>query len=164
MKNIKLIVLVLFLSAFFFNGCATILTGDKDLINFKSEPIGAEIYMDGLKIGKTPTSIEIKRSGFNDKIITLKLDGYEDRIFALQKEYNLISLLNFGTGIIGWGVDFLTGSIMKYSIKAYNIDLDPKVFNIEELESDKFGNLIIPNEESPFLVYDEIIGYKILFQ
>ena len=36
--------------------------------------------------------------------------------------------------------------------------------NIDELESDKFGRLIIPNEEESFFVYDESVGYKILFQ
>ena len=53
---------------------------------------------------------------------------------------------------------------MKYSDKSYNLDLDPKGFNIDELESDKFGRLVVPNEEGSFFVYDESAGIKILFQ
>jgi len=162
-KNIKLLSLFILSSAILMNGCATILTGSSDNINFTSEPSGAKIVMDGLDIGKTPATLEIKRSGFKDKAITLKLDGYEDRTFLLQKEFNAMAILNFA-GIIGWFVDFATGSVMKYSDKSYNLDLDPKGFNIDELESDKFGRLLLPNEEEIFFVYDESVGYKILFQ
>ena len=161
--KLRIIVMLTLASTIIINGCATIFTGDKDSINFTSNPSGAKIVLDGLDIGKTPATLEIKRSGFKDKEITLKLDGYEDRTFLLQKEFNAIAILNFA-GILGWFVDFATGSVMKYSDKSYNLDLDPKGFNIDELESDKFGRLIIPNEEESFFVYDESIGYKILFQ
>jgi len=163
LKNIKLFSLLLLSSAVFINGCATILTGSSDDLNFTSNPSGAKILLDGLEIGTTPATIEVKRSGFSDKEIILKLDGYEDRRFLLQKEFNAIAILNFA-GFLGWIVDLGTGSVMKYSTKAYNLDLDPKGFNIDELETDTFGRLIIPNEESSFYVYDETIGYKILFQ
>ena len=163
LKNIKLFSLLLSSSAVFINGCATILTGSSDDLNFTSNPSGAKILLDGLEIGTTPATIEVKRSGFSDKEIILKLDGYEDRKFLLQKEFNAIAILNFA-GFLGWIVDLGTGSVMKYSTKAYNLDLDPKGFNIDELETDTFGRLIIPNEESSFYVYDETIGYKILFQ
>tara|TARA_Y100000591_G_C21777659_1_gene669225 strand:- start:687 stop:1175 length:489 start_codon:yes stop_codon:yes gene_type:complete len=162
MKSLKNLSVLLFASLLI-NGCATILTGDVDTINFTSDPKGARIVMDGLDIGKTPATLVIKRSGFKDKTITLKLDGYEDRSFLLQKEFNAIAILNFA-GIVGWFVDFATGSIMKYSQKSYNLDLSPKGFNIDNLESDKFGRLIIPNEESSFFVFDESVGYKIYFQ
>ena len=162
MKSLKNLSVLLFASLLI-NGCATILTGDVDTINFTSDPKGARIVMDGLDIGKPPATLVIKRSGFKDKTITLKLDGYEDRSFLLQKEFNAIAILNFA-GIVGWFVDFATGSIMKYSQKSYNLDLSPKGFNIDNLESDKFGRLIIPNEESSFFVFDESVGYKIYFQ
>ena len=162
MKSLKNLS-VLLSASLLINGCATILTGDVDTINFTSDPKGASIVMDGLDIGKTPAALVIKRSGFKDKTITLKLDGYEDRSFLLQKEFNAIAILNFA-GLLGWFVDFATGSIMKYSQKSYNLDLSPKGFNIDNLESDKFGRLIIPNEESSFFVLDESVGYKIYFQ
>ena len=161
--KLRIIVMLTLASTIIINGCATIFTGDKDSINFTSNPSGAKIVMDGLDIGKTPATLEIKRSGFKDKEITLKLDGYEDRTFLLQKEFNAVAILNFA-GILGWFVDFATGSVMKYSQLAYNVDLDPKAFNIDDLESDKFGRLILPTEEESFFVYDESVGFKILFQ
>ena len=45
-----------------------------------------------------------------------------------------------------------------------NLDLDSESFNIDELETDTFGRLIVPNTEGSVFVYDENIGYKILFQ
>ena len=73
LKNIKLFSLLLS-SAVFINGCATILTGSSDDLNFTSNPSGAKILLDGLEIGTTPATIEVKRSGFSDKEIILKLD------------------------------------------------------------------------------------------
>ena len=58
LKNIKLFSLLLLSSAILMNGCATILTGSSDNINFTSEPSGAKIVLDGLDIGKTPATLE----------------------------------------------------------------------------------------------------------
>ena len=142
MKNIKLLSLLILSSAILMNGCATILTGSSDNINFTSEPSGAKIVMDGLDIGNTPATLEIKRSGFKDKAITLKLDGYEDRTFLLQKEFNAIAILNFA-GILGWFVDFATGSVMKYSDKSVELLPHPlrmKLISKLRLEKSRFNS------------------------
>ena len=93
----------------------------------------------------------------------LKLKGYEDRRFILQKEFNVITILNLGN-LLGWGIDIVTGSIMKYSTKAYNMDLEQKAYNINELQKDELGRLIVPDDEGSLFVYDEEVGYKILFE
>ena len=68
MKKMTLIMLVC--TAFIFNGCATLLTGTSDDISFASNPSGADIMVNGLKVGKTPATIKIKRPGFGEKEIT----------------------------------------------------------------------------------------------
>ena len=151
-------------TAFVFTSCATILSGTSDEITFNSDPGGASIMLDGLKLGKTPATVSIKRPGFGNKEITLKLDGYEDRTFMLQKEFNTMAICNPG-GIPGWVIDILTGAVMKYSKKNYDLDLDPKAFNLNELEKDQLGRYIVPDiYKRSVVVYDEINDLKIHFQ
>ena len=98
----------------------------------------------------------------SDKEISLSLEGYERRTFILRKSFDAVAILNLA-GILGWAVDFATGAIMKYDRTNYDIDLDPKAFNIEELEKDQLGRLIIPNEENSVIVYYKDADIKLLF-
>ena len=151
-------------TAFIFTSCATILSGTSDEINFTSDPKGADIMLDGLKVGKTPATVSIKRPGFGNKEITIKLDGYEDRTFMLQKEFNTMVICNLASWP-GWIIDVITGSIMKYSKTNYDLDLDPKAFNLNELEKDQLGRYIVPDiYKRSVIVYDEINDLKIHFQ
>ena len=141
--------------------CATIISGTSQDIFIDSNPEGATIYEGGLKVGRTPASITVKKSGFSDKEISLSLEGYERRTFILQKSFDAVAILNF-LGF-GWVIDFVTGAIYKYSRTSYDLDLDPKAFNIEELEKDQLGRLIIPNEEKSVIVYYKDAEIKLLF-
>ena len=160
----KVILMMIVFTAFVFTSCATILSGTSDEITFNSDPGGADIMLDGLKVGKTPATVSIKRPGLGNKEVTLKLDGYEDRTFMLQKEFNVMAICNLG-GIPGWVIDILTGAVMKYSKKNYDLDLDPKAFNLNELEKDQLGRYIVPDiYKRSVIVYDEINDLKIHFQ
>ena len=151
-------------TAFIFTSCATILSGTSDDITFNSDPSGAAIMLDGLKVGKTPATVSIKRPGFGNKEITLKLDGYEDRTFMLQKGFNTMAICNLASWP-GWIIDVVTGTIMKYSKTNYSVDLDPKAFNLNELEKDQLGRYIVPDVlNRSVLVYDEEMGVEIYFQ
>jgi len=101
--------------------CATIFTGTKDRISFNTTPVGAIIYKDGVEQCKTPCSFKVKRE-LNDTDIEIKLDGYETRLITLDKEFNLVSILNLGS-LLGWGIDAISGSLMKYDRKAYDLTL-----------------------------------------
>ena len=159
----KVVLMMIVFTAFVFSSCATILSGTSDEIYFSSDPKGADIMIDGLKVGKTPATVSIKRPGLGNKEVTLKLDGYEDRTFMLQKEFNVMAICNLG-GIPGWVIDILTGAVMKYSKKNYDLDLDPKAFNLNELEKDQLGRYIVPDiYKRSVIVYDEINDLKIHF-
>ena len=147
-SNIFIVVLI----AIFGMSCATIISGTSQDIYINSNPEGATIYDGGLKVGKTPATITVKKSGFNDKEISLSLEGHERRTFILKKSFDAVAILNLA-GILGWAVDFATGAVFKYDRTNYDLDLDPKAFNIEELEKDQLGRLIIPNEEKSIIVY-----------
>ena len=101
--------------------CATIFTGTKDKITFNSTPAGATIYKDGVEQCKTPCTLKVKRS-LSDTDIEYKLDGYETRLITLDKEFNIVSVINLGN-LLGWGIDALSGAVMKYDKKVYDITL-----------------------------------------
>lgn len=107
------------------SSCATLFTGTKDRITFNSTPNGATIYKNGIEQCKTPCTLGVKRS-LNDTDIEYKLDGYETRLITLSKEFNPISILNLGN-LFGWGIDALTGAVMKYDDNLYDIKLSKNI-------------------------------------
>lgn len=114
------------IAGFTLTSCATIFTGSKDEISFMSQPEGAKVMLKGLEKCVTPCTTAVQRSLSNEQV-ELKLDGYQTKIFALEKKFNAVSLINIiGGGLIGFGVDAATGSLMKYDKKAYDVVLDPK--------------------------------------
>lgn len=52
---------------------------------------------------------------------------------------------------------------MKYDRTNYNLKLYPEAVNIEDLEIDQLGRLIIPNEEKSIIVYYKDAEIKLLF-
>lgn len=114
-------ILIFLIALFLMTGCATIFTGTRDRISFVSTPSGAVIYKDGIEICTTPCNYNVKRS-LNDTEVEFKLDGYETRLITLDKELNLVSIINLGN-LFGWGIDALSGAVMKYDRKAYDIKL-----------------------------------------
>ena len=106
--------------------CATIFTGTKDSVTFNSKPDGAVVVFKGVDKCTTPCTTEISRS-LGKQMVLIKKDGYENKEFKLEKNFNAVTLVNilFG-GIIGFGVDLATGSFVKYSPKAYSVDLVEK--------------------------------------
>ena len=120
MNKIPIFLIALFLMT----GCATIFTGTSDRISFVSTPSGAVIYKDGIEICTTPCNYNVKRS-LNDTEVEFKLDGYETRLITLDKELNLVSIINLGN-LFGWGIDALSGAVMKYDRKSYDIKLSPE--------------------------------------
>ena len=160
----KSMIMIVVCGVFMFNGCATILSGTSDDVTFNSDPKGATILINGIEEGKTPATVTIKRPGFGEKRVTLKLKGYDDRNFTLSKTFNTMALCNLGS-IPGWLIDIVTGSVFKYDRTNYSMDLEPKAFDLEELERDQFGDYIIPDVlNRSVLVYDKEMGVEIYFQ
>ncbi len=104
--------------------CATLFTGTRDRLHFESNPSGAVVYIDGLEVGRTPCDVEVRRS-LTDKYVEFKLDDYKTRVITLDREFNVVSVLNLG-GLWGWAIDAATGSLMKYGRKGYEVSLESK--------------------------------------
>lgn len=59
MKKLALGLPTLILLAVYFSGCAAILAKKQEPVSFASNPDGADIYVNGAKMGKTPLQINL---------------------------------------------------------------------------------------------------------
>lgn len=107
------------------SSCATIFSKSKDKVTFKSEPVGANVYVDGDLVGVTPFTKEFKRSTFDKHYITIKKEGYDSQKFQLKKTVSGVALFNC-TSFLSWGTDALTGHLLEYQPGSYFIDLKRK--------------------------------------
>ena len=116
---------LIFLVASLMSGCATIFDGDTQVVTFDSVPSGAEVYFNGALIGTTPLSTELKRQ--KNATLTLKKEGYNDRIMPMATTMNMTFLGNLVTGgAFGTTTDAATGAINKYEPGQYMITLVEK--------------------------------------
>lgn len=112
---------------FFFGltGCATIFDGDTQLLTFDSVPTGAEVYVDGVLLGVTPMSASVKRK--KNATLTLKKEGYVDRVMPMSTTMNMTFLGNLVTGgFFGTTTDSATGAINMYDPGQYMVTLQKK--------------------------------------
>ena len=75
-----------------FNSCATITKDDSQPVAFSSEPQGAEVAINQIPRGTTPTTIMVKRK-FGKSMISISKEGYETETFKLEKS---VSGMTFG--------------------------------------------------------------------
>jgi len=115
--------ILLFAAAMLFSSCATLFTGTKDRIYFATEPKGAKVSINGLDQCRTPCDIDVKRKMEGQRVV-LKHDGYQHKSIELSQEFNFVSAFNL-LNIFFWGVDMITGSIMVYDQKVYDVKLEP---------------------------------------
>lgn len=113
---------IFLIAALSLQSCATLLTGTSDQITFNSQPEGAKVFHKGIEKCTTPCVIEMPRS-MGAETLEMKAEGYEPKLFALNKEFNGVTLLNVLVGgIIGLGVDAASGAMMQYTDNVYTMD------------------------------------------
>lgn len=79
------IALILLLS-FFFTSCATIFKGGHGEVRFNSTPSGADVIVDQVNKGETPTSAQLSRK--ESHTVTFKKDGYEDVTVKVEQKFD----------------------------------------------------------------------------
>jgi len=104
--------ILLCLTILFSSSCATILTGTKQKVTFKSN-VNGKVFQNLAEIGKTNEVIKIKRHDLT-KLYTIKADGFQDKQFELPVRSNPVFYLNilFGVFVTGY-FDLATGAIIK---------------------------------------------------
>ena len=64
------------------SGCATILKQKTRAVSFDSEPQGADVYVDGNRVGETPFALNL--SNLKSVNVTFRKDGYEDKTYIIN--------------------------------------------------------------------------------
>lgn len=110
-------------SLLFLQSCATIVSGSRQTIKIDSEPKSATVFINELKVGKTPLEKDLKRN--QEYQVAIKMDGYQTYETKLTKKFNewYIGNVLFG-GIIGLVVDPITGAIYKLTPNELNANLE----------------------------------------
>jgi hypothetical protein len=89
------------------SGCATIFKGGTQEVPVSSTPRGAEIFINGVSYGTTPTSLQLEVN--RSYTIVLRLDG-EERTFMIRNEIGALwIILDIIGGLVPLIVDAATG-------------------------------------------------------
>jgi len=112
MRKSNFFIILVFASTLL-SSCATLLSGTSDRITFESEPPGAEVYVDGTNVGKTNSTIEVKRKYVSQRKIEYRLDNYEILNFEIKQKIDGKYWLNVLVGAVPMFVDIATGAALK---------------------------------------------------
>ncbi|MFP9100288.1 PEGA domain-containing protein [Flavobacterium sp. RHBU_24] len=110
-------------------GCATIVSGSKQYVNFTSTPAKASILIDGNFEGRTPMDIKLVRK--KSHTVVIRLEGYKDFETKLERKFNAwyIGNIVFG-GLVGIIVDPITGAMYKLTPGKINAQLSQATTSI----------------------------------
>jgi len=104
-------------------GCATLVTGTSTDVAINSDPSEAEIEINGMDRGATPTTVSLPSD--QSHTVEISLEGYKTETIQLQKTTSgwLAGNILFG-GIPGLVIDAATGGINVLKPKQVNANLD----------------------------------------
>jgi len=123
-SSVFLALFVLLCLSLFLTSCATIATGTKQLVTINCNVDGATVSLDGVNVGKTPFTGEIKKNG---KVITIEKEGYKTYTIALSTSLEGLFWGNIITGgTLGSITDFASGAAYKYAPASYQVELMAK--------------------------------------
>lgn len=108
---------------FLLTSCASVLKGTDQSMTFTSEPVGAEVLLDGQSLGVTPLVVKLKKNKYDT--VMIKLKGYKVLTRPVDKSYDGIALLN-----ISWDsstTDMITGAAYEYSPNTLFFNLEPEL-------------------------------------
>lgn len=121
MKKITTSVVVAML-CLFLSGCASIIHGTTQAVDFGSQPAGARISIDGREVGVTPKTVDLRRKGRTKEeakpkqeyAIRIEMEGYMPYEMKIKRELDawFFGNLIFG-GLIGIIIDASNGAMYK---------------------------------------------------
>ena len=120
-------VLILFLAA---SGCATIFSDGEDEITFSSNVDKTNVYLDGIKLGQTPLTIDIDRKTAN-RMLKFTKPGYQTQEQELLHDFNMnfgmiLDLTGTALTLTPMGINALSGNIIQYTPTEYHIEMEPE--------------------------------------
>lgn len=117
----KIMPIIVCCSLLFATSCATMFSGSKQKVTFKSNVDGT-VYQNLKEIGKTNQVIKLNKCDFS-KLYTIKSNGCPDKQFELSVRSNHLYLLNILNLTILGGIDASKCSGIKTD-KVIEVNLD----------------------------------------
>jgi len=112
-------------SVCFLVGCASIISSGKQTVTIASDPEDAVIHIDGIQVGKTPSTFPIERSRIQ-KTLSVSKDGYESQTVPLQSSINPVFFGNIVSGgLYGSTTDAISGAAYEYRPGYFFVLLKP---------------------------------------
>ena len=129
-------------------GCASIISSSKQTITVASDPADAFIQIDGIQLGKTPSTFPVQRSG-ETKTLTVSKDGFESETVPLTASVNPVFFGNIiSGGLYGSTTDLISGAAHEYRPGYFFVLLKPsdgsspsKAGQIKMYVVQNYGNL-----------------------
>ena len=108
--------LLLAVISLLFTSCATLINGHDQKVTIVSEPSGADIAINGVESGKTPSTVRLVRA--TDHVITLSKEGHHVHTYNLVREVSGVSVLYLlPGGLLSAAIDTGEGSIYCFEDK-----------------------------------------------
>lgn len=108
----RCIAIILCISITFITGCATVMCGPNQKVSVSSDPTNAVVNVDGTSSYETPTTVNLARK--TDHTLIFTKEGYrQERIVLMHVISGAVAGNILAGGLIGWGVDAMTGSQFK---------------------------------------------------
>lgn len=105
-------------------GCGALFNGGPAKVTFTSSPEGAEVWINGMRRGTTPTVLDLQKN--QDYTVVFKLPGHKDVATTISKKvgagYVVLDVLG---GLLPVIIDAATGSWFVLSTNAVHGTLDP---------------------------------------
>jgi hypothetical protein len=110
----KIYTLLSFFFLLLFSNCATVIHGSRQKMIITCEPRIADVFLDGTRVGQTPLTVKLARA-HNHKI-RICLEGYAPYEVNIKRRLDgwIFGNILIG-GVIGIGVDALSGSMFRLS-------------------------------------------------
>ena len=89
------------------SSCATVFKGGSQDVFVNSDPVGAEIFINGVSYGVTPITLNLDSD--QDYTLVLRRDGEEETFFINSEIGTLWIVLDVVTGLVPLIVDAATG-------------------------------------------------------
>lgn len=119
-KNIFIVLFAVLLT-----GCATLSGAGKKDVTISSDPAGAEVYLNGERIGLTP--VEHTVNPRDVPTLTIRKEGYKSASYSFKTVHNKKVRGNVALGplyFIGEGIDGMTSSYMTVEEDDVHITLE----------------------------------------
>lgn len=104
-------------------GCASIVKGTTQTVSINSNVSGAEVIVNGERVGVTPYTGPIKRK--SGTTVTVQKPGYQTKTVTLTTEIESVFWGNIIIGgVLGSTTDLATGAMYYYAPATLEIDLN----------------------------------------